>query len=113
MKRRSNRNRVRGGSLQHKHAHPLHNTPSTNTKVTSVTVTRPHHPLAGHAFELISAGRHWLTVRSPDGSRRRIRPEWTNYDDLSADVVRPEPSYLFNTEGLRQLVSILSQEDER
>lgn len=88
---------------------PFENASSAEPRRTHVTVTHPHHPLAGLTVEVVRGTRNPgspIVVRTSDGSNLTIPKEWTDYYD-SPDQVLADTAHLCSLEGLKQLARIL------
>lgn len=77
-----------------------------------VTVSRRHHPLHGHALEVVRRGPTQIVVRLGDGTSMRLPRAWTDADGPPPHT----PDTIFTADALRallDLVDALRAADER
>ena len=71
-----------------------------------MTITRPHHPLHGHAFEVLMGGNERITIRLADGTSLRVARRWTDADGVvPSDGKRRDRC--FTVDSLRRLVLLV------
>lgn len=88
-----------GTSSHNRYHHCVTPTPS------EVTITRRHHPLKGHTFEVLQTGSRQLVVRAPGGVAMRLPRAWTDADGAPADD--GGAGTVFSVEAIRALVETL------
>ena len=90
---------VGGSSSHNQYHHCVTPTPSR------VTITRRHHPLQGHTFEVLQTGPRHLVVSALDGVAMRLPRAWTDADGVPAESGGTEA--VFSVEAIRALLEIV------
>ncbi len=90
---------MRGRSSHNRYYHCTTPTPSR------VTLTRRHHPLQGHTFEVLQTGSRQLVVRGLDGVAMKVPRTWTDADGVCAD--NPDSEAVFSVEAIRTLLEMV------
>jgi hypothetical protein len=90
---------MRTGSLSQT-AYHLRVSPST------VTVTRPHHPLEGRQLEVLAERGACIDVLLRDGTSMRIPRSWTDADG-SPVIERPVREAVFTVGAIRELLELV------
>ncbi len=88
-----------GTSSHNRYSHCTTPTPSR------VTLTRRHHPLQGHTFEVLQTGARQLVVRALDGVSMRLPRAWTDADGASPG--NPDSEAVFSVEAIRTLLEMV------
>jgi Family of unknown function (DUF5372) len=70
-----------------------------------VTITRRHHPLQGHTFEVVRGGPRELVIRTVDGVVMRVPRAWTDADGETSTAAGPDA--VFTVEAIRVLVALV------
>ena len=90
---------AKGTSSHNRYYHSTTPTPSR------VTLTRRHHPLRGHTFEVLQTGARQLVVRALDGVAMKLPRAWTDADGASAED--PDGEAVFSVEAIRTLLEVV------
>ena len=75
-------------------------------QLSEVTITRPHHPLAGKTLAALQIGRKVVVVRLVDGSTMRVPREWTTAGDVAPPIDAGQLT-LCSVDDLRRLVVLV------
>jgi hypothetical protein len=68
-----------------------------------VRLTRPHHPLEGQVFEVVSAGPSSVVIRLGNGTSMRVLRSWTDAD--GPPVSRSQ--VVFTADSVRALLELV------